>query len=60
MYVYALTRPWPYLEPVPYFKREIKGATRKSRALCKVGDSVNSGFGGLEIACWPLVPKFAG
>ena len=19
-----------------------------------------SGFGGLEIACWPLVPKFAG
>jgi hypothetical protein len=20
----------------------------------------SSGFGGLEIACWPLVPKFAG
>ena len=20
----------------------------------------NSGFGGLEVACWPLVPKFAG
>jgi hypothetical protein len=19
-----------------------------------------SGFGGLEVACWPLVPKFAG
>ena len=21
---------------------------------------VHSGFGGLEVACWPLVPKFAG
>jgi len=21
---------------------------------------VVSGFGGLEVACWPLVPKFAG
>jgi len=20
----------------------------------------NSSFGGLEVACWPLVPKFAG
>ena len=20
----------------------------------------NCGFGGLEVACWPLVPKFAG
>ena len=25
------------------------------------GTEVNiSGFGGLEVACWPLVPKFAG
>jgi len=22
--------------------------------------NANSGFGGLEVACWPLVPKFAG
>ena len=22
--------------------------------------SPSSGFGGLEVACWPLVPKFAG
>ena len=22
--------------------------------------TVISGFGGLEVACWPLVPKFAG
>jgi len=21
---------------------------------------LDSGFGGLEVACWPLVPKFAG
>ena len=21
---------------------------------------IKSGFGGLEVACWPLVPKFAG
>ena len=21
---------------------------------------IGSGFGGLEVACWPLVPKFAG
>ena len=23
-------------------------------------NSILSGFGGLEVACWPLVPKFAG
>ena len=23
-------------------------------------DSTVSGFGGLEVACWPLVPKFVG
>ena len=22
--------------------------------------TLKSGFGGLEVACWPLVPKFAG
>jgi len=22
--------------------------------------AVNGGFGGLAVACWPLVPKFAG
>ena len=21
---------------------------------------INNGFGGLGVACWPLVPKFAG
>ena len=24
------------------------------------GDVTAIGFGGLEVACWPLVPKFAG
>jgi hypothetical protein len=23
-------------------------------------NTTDSGFGGLEVACWPLVPKFAG
>jgi len=23
-------------------------------------NSFESGFGGLEVTCWPLVPKFAG
>ena len=22
--------------------------------------TLNCGFGGLEVACWPLLPKFAG
>ena len=26
----------------------------------EIHTSSNSGFGGLEVACWPLVPKFAG
>jgi hypothetical protein len=25
----------------------------------KLSNSSSSGFGGLEVACWPLVPKFA-
>ena len=29
----------------------------KNSGFGKVHDS---GFGGLEVACWPLVPKFAG
>jgi hypothetical protein len=26
----------------------------------QVSITYTSGFGGLEVACWPLVPKFAG
>ena len=40
----------------------------KCRAFIGVNDAdpcscflyISSGFGGLEVACWPLVPKFAG
>ena len=28
--------------------------------LCSLVRTYQSGFGGLEVACWPLVPKFAG
>ena len=32
---------------------------RKTFRRCLLRN-MHSGFGGLEIACWPLVPKFAG
>jgi hypothetical protein len=32
-------------------------STKLNRLLCR---QTQSGFGGLEVACWPLVPKFAG
>jgi hypothetical protein len=28
--------------------------------LCLEWFVIPSGYGGLEVACWPLVPKFAG
>ena len=28
--------------------------------LCNLDYITESGFGGLGVACWPLVPKFAG
>jgi hypothetical protein len=31
-----------------------------SHHLNYISYSEDSGFGGLEVACWPLVPKFAG
>ena len=33
------------------------GHDTEQRGQCKWA---HSGFGGLEVACWPLVPKFAG
>ena len=32
---------------------------RRARVICK-GYFDISGFGGLEVSCWPSVPKFAG
>ena len=26
----------------------------------KISDRSDSGFGGAEVACWPLIPKYAG
>ena len=37
------------------FAKRIQGYIQASSFNC--GDS---SFGGLEVACWPLVPKFAG
>ena len=44
-------------------KVQVKGQCRKyfiTRLSCSVGKHVTSGFGGAEVACWPLLPKFAG
>jgi hypothetical protein len=43
----VLQEPW-YSTCLPNYTIE----SRKTRSA--------SGFGGLEVACWPLVPKFAG
>ena len=39
-------------------KRYLKVLCKKNRDI--KGREEKSGFGGLEVACWPLVPKFAG
>jgi hypothetical protein len=31
-----------------------------THTLCQITKATICGFGGLEVACWPLVPKFAG
>ena len=36
------------------------GTDRYVPTLRELQMSILSGFGGLEVACWPLVPKFAG
>ena len=36
-----------------------RNATKYYVSLC-LTITYPSGFGGLEVACWPLVPKFAG
>ena len=35
---------------------------RQLAVSCRMAINLNElrGFGGLEVACWPLVPKFAG
>ena len=38
------------------------GMINSSKLFCYrvVGHFISFGFGGLGVACWPLVPKFAG
>jgi hypothetical protein len=38
-------------------KRSVK---EHSPSANEILSSIQKGFGGLEVACWPLVPKFAG
>ena len=40
--------------------RDQKGPQRHRRMDVYYCNTENSGFGGLEVACWSLVPKFAG
>jgi hypothetical protein len=41
-------------------EKQIKGTTNKGIKKAMNGQSKQgSGFGGLEVACWPLVPKYA-
>ena len=51
----------------PIFSRRLKKITanimRVSNLECEPNREryiYTSGFGGLEVACWPLVPKYAG
>ena len=38
----------------------LKGARLKVILFTSISKARYSGFGGQEVACWPLVPKFAG
>jgi len=44
-----------FLRKLPWYVSAITW----SRVSCKYVER-RSGFGGLEVACWPLIPKFAG
>ena len=56
--IYSLTsHPCP-LHPQPTF--HIRDAHRATPLEIYVIYLGNIGFGGLEVACWPLVPQFAG
>ena len=36
------------------------GSRKNSHECERGGKGIQSGFGGAEMACWPLIPKFAG
>ena len=53
-----------YLHVLFFLNFSITLLCENKHCLCKSGLSScitdSSGFGGLVVACWPLVPKFAG
>ena len=54
-----------HIEKQDRVRRRVKTAVTLSHLYAAVKQRqlafmLTSGFGGLEVACWPLVPKFAG
>ena len=54
-------------EEIPISKEEMIKKQERCRFVAYIGNfflgnvtCINSGFGDLEVACWPLVPKFSG
>jgi hypothetical protein len=47
-------------QPVAFCETCISLGTHSLQANCSCSSGHYSGFGGLEVACWPLVRKFAG
>ena len=64
----------PSTETLCFIKKLCDGHSQKKKYISHIPPShpyradfhscpfqiLNSGFGGLEVVCWPLVPKFAG
>ena len=48
------------LDTHAHFRTPLKKWTARRRKILCSCLFCNSGFGGLGVACWPLVPKFAG
>ena len=45
---------------VHYISAQNNKCRKTWKWILHTGNWQNSGFGGLEVACWPLVPKFTG
>ena len=56
IYIYIYTHTHTYIHTHKHFAN-IRQTKYISHVISKL---LKSGFGGLEVTCWPLVPKFAG